>query len=101
MDKFISREVFLLVPVSGALRVHCDIQLFTWNFTSVADLDPVRSEPFWSDPDLDPGLNKWSYIKFFGVCKIHKYLLKESLFLNFLNFRSLVENLYRSGSGRF
>jgi hypothetical protein len=28
------------------------------------------------DPDLepDPGLNKWPYINFLGVCKSHKYL---------------------------
>jgi hypothetical protein len=39
---------------------------------SVADPDPVVSGPFWSDPDPDPGLNKGSYINFFGVCKSRK-----------------------------
>jgi hypothetical protein len=28
----------------------------------------------YPDPDPDPGLNKWPYINFFGVCKSHKYL---------------------------
>jgi hypothetical protein len=47
------------------------------------------SGPFWSDPDpgadvwdLDPGLNKWPYINFFGVCKSHKYF-RNSCFLTF------------------
>jgi hypothetical protein len=31
------------------------------------DLDPVGSEPFWSDPDPDPGLNKCPYTKLFCV----------------------------------
>jgi hypothetical protein len=59
-------------------------------------------------PDPDPGLNKWSILTFFGVCKSHKYLY--CLFLNFLghdytyfrkkNFRrNLGEILLGSGSG--
>jgi hypothetical protein len=63
------------------------------------------------DPDTDPGLNKWPYINFFGVCKNHKYL-SNLCFLTFRfmttvyllehisvkkNFRrNLAENLFRS-----
>jgi hypothetical protein len=53
-----------------------DLDLLLPGFTlegSVADPDPVGFGPFWSDPAPDPGLNKSPYIKFFGVCKSHKY----------------------------
>jgi hypothetical protein len=54
---------------------------------SVADLDSVGSEPFWSDPEVGPGLKKWSFVNFFDVNKSHKYFINninKSLFLDFL-----------------
>jgi hypothetical protein len=41
--------------------------------SSVADPDPVRSGPLWSDPD--PGLHKCPYINYFGLCKSHEYFM--------------------------
>jgi hypothetical protein len=37
---------------------------------SVADLDPVGSGPFWSDPDLDPDI--WDWIRILAL--IHDFV---------------------------
>jgi hypothetical protein len=51
------------------------IVLWGWEFSSVADPDPVGSGPFWSDqePDPDPGPNKWPYLNFFSMFKSQRY----------------------------
>jgi hypothetical protein len=41
------------------------LKIYQRVYSSVADLDPVGSGPFWSDPD--PGLNTRPNINSFGV----------------------------------